>query len=1014
MGFVGSEPSQASVSSAGILDGAIVDADINASAAIAISKTAFSAGTGVTLSTNTLNIDAAQTGITSLLATNIKIGEDDQTKIDFEDDNKINFYANNAKEVELAENSLSPGTSDGTALGTTSLMWSDLFIADGGVINFNNGDVTLTHSSNTLTIAGGDLAATISTASQPNITTLAGLTTIGAVANALAMTFSDVTLFHDANNADTSFSIGTSATEALKIEVLNGGSNKTAEEVHFSTATASGTADHGKMVFDIDGTDIFSVDDNGVNLLADSSILSIGADNDATLTHDGTTGLTIAATPISIDSTGELHLNSTTGDIKLQDGGTDQITFDLDGTAGEVIMKPAVDSDDLVISQYDGTEVIRIEDNASLGLVGNKLSIANSSSDVVIKPLTDAKDIIFQQYDGTEVARIEDNATFNVSSAGKFAYAGTAVTATAAELNLLDGGTSVGGSITLADSDGVVVNDGGTMKTIPASDLSTYIGSAGQFTATAAEAISAGDAVAMDSTGKVGPIKQIQGVWNNTDGDRDYDFGANSEDSYVSYGISTAYDPDTDRHLVVWSNAAYDIWSVVVARNAGNADATFGTPVKIHNSTGASDRGYGVSCTYDTSADRFLVMYSVDDSSARYNSAIMGRVGTVTGGGTNSVAYGTATTIRDHAIDWTAAMDSCVTYATSANRHVYVNNIYNYASDNSFDSAGSASITVEVTGGGTNTPSAGTYLVIDGTSNQGDSNSYSICWDETNDRLLVIQSNSSTKDFDYAVGSISGSTITWGSMTEFDDTNDSQNSQCGSACIHDPATNRTAVLISRTAQSDCVFYVANIASSGQTMTSITLHDSNVVSDKSGGSQQMNLGLYASGTGLGYLAVTDQGTNIQLKTWSIDATDNEVDVTANSTKSTGYYTINYPHVLMHDTTLDEFIFMYSRSTTAHNFRYSNVTVAATLDYNKIDSWVGVAGSAISKDASGTITTVGGNVGGFSGLTIGAYYTVSSTGEYGTSDANNATGSSVKVGFANSASTIQITGSMNDTG
>ena len=183
------------------------------------------------------------------------------------------------------------------------------------------------------------------------------------------------------------------------------------------------------------GHDTVTIADN-LSLGSDSAILKLGADGDATLTHDGTTGLTIAATPISIDSTGELHLNSTTGDIKLQDGGTDQIAFDLDGTAGEVIMKPAVDSDDLVISQYDGTEVIRIEDNASLGLVGNKLSIANSSSDVVIKPLTDAKDIIFQQYDGTEVARIEDNATFNVSSAGKFAYSGTAVTATAAELNL--------------------------------------------------------------------------------------------------------------------------------------------------------------------------------------------------------------------------------------------------------------------------------------------------------------------------------------------------------------------------------------------------------------------------------------------------------------------------------------------------------------------------------------------------------------------------------------------------
>jgi len=106
-----------------------------------------------------VSLAAAQTNVTSLLATDIKIGEDDQTKIDFEDANTINFYANNAKEVVLAENSLSPGTSDGTALGTTSLMWSDLFVASGSVINFNNGDVTLTHSSNTLTVAGGTLAA---------------------------------------------------------------------------------------------------------------------------------------------------------------------------------------------------------------------------------------------------------------------------------------------------------------------------------------------------------------------------------------------------------------------------------------------------------------------------------------------------------------------------------------------------------------------------------------------------------------------------------------------------------------------------------------------------------------------------------------------------------------------------------------------------------------------------------------------------------------------------------------
>ena len=49
-----------------------------------------------------------------------------------------------------------------------------------------------------------------------------------------------------------------------------------------------------------------------------------------------------------------------------------------------------------------------------------------------------------------------------------------AVDATATELNLLDGDTSVGSSITIADSDGIIVNDGGTMKSVPASDVKTY------------------------------------------------------------------------------------------------------------------------------------------------------------------------------------------------------------------------------------------------------------------------------------------------------------------------------------------------------------------------------------------------------------------------------------------------------------------------------------------------------------------------------------------------------------
>lgn len=50
---------------------------------------------------------------------------------------------------------LLPASSDGGALGSSTLMWSDLFLASGAVIDFNNGDVVLTHSSDALTMTGG-------------------------------------------------------------------------------------------------------------------------------------------------------------------------------------------------------------------------------------------------------------------------------------------------------------------------------------------------------------------------------------------------------------------------------------------------------------------------------------------------------------------------------------------------------------------------------------------------------------------------------------------------------------------------------------------------------------------------------------------------------------------------------------------------------------------------------------------------------------------------------------------
>ena len=111
----------------------------------------------------TLTIDAAQTGITSLLATDIKIGEDDETKIDFETANEIHFYAANAEQVFISDGVFGPQTDSDVDLGTTGVRFKDAYVdsitvtgeVDGASLDISgNADIDGTLEADAITVNG--------------------------------------------------------------------------------------------------------------------------------------------------------------------------------------------------------------------------------------------------------------------------------------------------------------------------------------------------------------------------------------------------------------------------------------------------------------------------------------------------------------------------------------------------------------------------------------------------------------------------------------------------------------------------------------------------------------------------------------------------------------------------------------------------------------------------------------------------------------------------------------------
>ena len=159
---------------------------------------------------------AAQTNITSLLATDIKIGEDDQTKIDFETADEIHLYAANVEQVYVADNIFGPQSDSDVDLGTTGVRWKDAYVdsitvtgeVDGASLDISgDADIDGTLETDALTINGSALNYKAFGTSS----IMLGDSTTGTISNANYNTGVGVDVFAAITTGDNNVAVGFSA-----------------------------------------------------------------------------------------------------------------------------------------------------------------------------------------------------------------------------------------------------------------------------------------------------------------------------------------------------------------------------------------------------------------------------------------------------------------------------------------------------------------------------------------------------------------------------------------------------------------------------------------------------------------------------------------------------------------------------------------------------------------------------------------------------------------------------------
>ena len=260
------------------------------------------------------------------------------------------------------------------------------------------------------------------------------------------------------------------------------------------------TADTDDQIdFKLGGSDVIAFKTTGIHL-PDGEKYVAGTGDDLQLYHDGTNSYlanAVGALKVATETSGiAVTIGHTTSEVTFGDNVTVTGNLTIGGTTnfgdfnitnvGSIALDTitndgtdiTLDSSGDIILDAAGNDVLFKAGGTTIG------EITNSSSDLVIKSSVSDKDILIKGNDGgvavtalTFDMSAAGKATFNdqvVVGDGKLVLNATAITATGAEVNLIDGGATVG-TTAVASGDGIITNDGGTMRVTNIDTFDTYL-----------------------------------------------------------------------------------------------------------------------------------------------------------------------------------------------------------------------------------------------------------------------------------------------------------------------------------------------------------------------------------------------------------------------------------------------------------------------------------------------------------------------------------------------------------